>query len=45
MKPLDERVATVPATEAQTVPKMKMTTDIPREITTPDSVDDLDWNA
>ena len=38
MKPLDERVATVPATEAQTVPKMKMTTDIPREITTPDSV-------
>ena len=38
MNPLEERVATVPATEAQAVLKMKMTTDIPPEITTPDSV-------
>jgi len=37
MKPLEERVATV-AAEAQSVPKMKMTTEIPPEITTPDSV-------
>ena len=38
MKPLEERIATLPAAEAQGVPKMKMTTDIPPEITTPDSV-------
>jgi len=31
--------STSPTTEAQAPPKMKMTTDIPPEITTPDSVD------
>src|SRR5580698_8255552 len=31
--------STAPATEAQTPPKMKMTTEIPPEITTPDSVE------
>ena len=28
-----------PTTQAQTVPRMKMTTDIPPEITTPDTVE------
>jgi hypothetical protein len=39
MQPLEERVATAPASDSQAIRKMKMTTDIPPEITTPDSVE------
>jgi hypothetical protein len=39
MKPLEESVAALPATGSQAVRKLKMTTDIPQEITTPDVVE------